>query len=549
MKKRLLIPIFLLIFGHSIFAQKELTETEKLATTAKIWGFLKYYHPEVANGEYNWDEGLFKVLPKVKAATNDKELSQVYIDWIESLGKIKPCNKCDTKKDIKYFDKNFDLNWINNKQIFTTKLSEKLKYIELNRHQGKKKYAAYYKGSPKMLYFSNEVDYNDFDWQNDNLRLLSLFRYWNMVEYFFPAKYQIDKSWNDVLYDMIPKFLNPKSEIDFHLTMLELVVNLDDSHATFFNKKTYSFFGRYYIPVDIDLIEGKAIVTGFYNESLADLNDLKIGDVITKIEDELIEQKFDKIEKYINGSNLSRKKYNADYYILNGITDSVKIEFIRNGHTKTKFIKRYVFSDFNYKEENKLDKYKILEGNIGYIQMNLVELKEVAEVMTALKNTKAIILDLRNSSKPTMNEFSNYISSQRRDFYKAIFPDLDYPGKFIWDKTSQSGNDKLKYDGKVVLLVSEKCQSQDEFTTMSIQSGDNVTTIGSKTSGANGNVIKFNIVGGFKTQMSGIGIFYPDGTEAQRNGVKIDIEVNPTIEGIIAGKDEILEKAIEFANE
>jgi hypothetical protein len=31
--------------------------------------------------------------------------------------------------------------------------------------------------------------------------------------------------------------------------------------------------------------------------------------------------------------------------------------------------------------------------------------------------------------------------------------------------------------------------------------------------------------------------------------IKIDIEVKPTIDGIIKGKDEVLERAIEFANE
>ncbi|WP_057938599.1 hypothetical protein [Algoriphagus resistens] len=56
------------------------------------------------------------------------------------------------------------------------------------------------------------------------------------------------------------------------------------------------------------------------------------------------------------------------------------------------------------------------------------------------------------------------------------------------------------------------------------------------------------MVDGYRTGISGIGIFYPDGTETQRKGVKIDIEANPTIEGIAAGKDEILEKAIEFIN-
>lgn len=146
-------------------------------------------------------------------------------------------------------------------------------------------------------------------------------------------------------------------------------------------------------------------------------------------------------------------------------------------------------------------------------------------------------------------EFTNYITSQKRGFYKALEPDLDYPGRYIWTNTYQSGNNKLKYTGKVILLVDENCQSQREFTAMCLQVGDNVTTIGGQTSGANGNVVIFNMVGGYKTQMSGAGIFYPDGTEAQRKGVKIDIEEKPTIEGVSEGKDEILDRAIEFINE
>jgi C-terminal processing protease CtpA/Prc len=46
--------------------------------------------------------------------------------------------------------------------------------------------------------------------------------------------------------------------------------------------------------------------------------------------------------------------------------------------------------------------------------------------------------------------------------------------------------------------------------------------------------------------ISGIGVYYPDGRETQRIGIVPDIEVKPTIEGIKNGKDEVLEKAIEF---
>jgi len=508
---------------------------------------LKYYHPEVADGEYNWDEQLFKILPKVESTTSKEQLSLVFADWIENLGQVKPCKKCKPKKDVQYFDKNFDLNWLTNDQLFTTELSEKLKYIEDNRHQGKKQYVSYYSRSLKIADFTNEIDYKDFDWQDENLRLLSLFRYWNMIEFFFPYKYQTDTNWDDVLIKMIPKFLLPKSETDFHLAMSELVVSIDDGHVRLNTEKTYLFFGHYYLPVKFKLIDDKAVVTGIYNDSLAKLNDLKIGDIITKANDKAIETIFQEEEKYISGSNISRKKLNASYYILNGATNSLKIEVVRNGKTATKSTKRYLYKDFNYKAKDESEKYKILEGNIGYVDIGAV--KDVPETMKALKNTKAIIFDIRKTRAFTPYYFAKYITSQKRAFYKALYVDLDYPGRFIWAKVGKIGDDKLKYTGKVILLVDENCQSQREFTAMCLQIGANVTTIGRQTSGADGNVCIFNMVGGFKTQISGVGIFYPDGTETQRKGVKIDIEVKPTIEGIIKEKDEILKRAIEFANE
>ena len=48
------------------------------------------------------------------------------------------------------------------------------------------------------------------------------------------------------------------------------------------------------------------------------------------------------------------------------------------------------------------------------------------------------------------------------------------------------------------------------------------------------------------TMITGIGVYYPDGREIQRVGIAIDVEVKPTIQGIIDGKDELLEKALEI---
>jgi hypothetical protein len=44
--------------------------------------------------------------------------------------------------------------------------------------------------------------------------------------------------------------------------------------------------------------------------------------------------------------------------------------------------------------------------------------------------------------------------------------------------------------------------------------------------------------------ISGLGVFYPDKRPTQRVGIVPDIEVKPTIAGILAGRDELLERAL-----
>lgn len=538
--------LFSIGFGlsfHFVVAQEILSETEKIAATGKVWGFLKYYHPEVAKGKYDWDKELFRVLPFVRNANTKEKLSQVFLDWIDDMGKVKVCKQCYQATDFEYFDKNFNLSWIYNRQTFTKELAEKLHFIEQNRHQGKKYYAAAQKKTSQVKVL-NEKEYKDFDWNDKNLRLLSLFRYWNIVEYFFPYKYQTDTEWDEVLTQMIPKFLYPSSELEFSLAMVELAVSVDDSHAALYTEKALEYFGKFWFPAMFRIIDNQAVITGFYNDSIARYNDLQIGDVITKLNDKEIELIFNEKEKFIGGSNTSVKKHIAQYMIFNDTTDRAKIEFIRNNRTYTQTIHRYSREDLSSSGKVR-EKYKILEGNIGYVNMGVLQIKDVPNTFEALKNTKALILDIRNYPQGTLFAISNFISSQRNDFYKVTFPDLNYPGKFIWRNGRQAGkNGDLWYRGQVILLVNETTQSQAEFTAMCLQTGDNVTTIGSQTSGADGNISVIPMVGGYKTAISGLGIFYPDGTETQRKGVKIDLEVKPTIQGIQEGRDEVLEKAI-----
>ena len=70
--------------------------------------------------------------------------------------------------------------------------------------------------------------------------------------------------------------------------------------------------------------------------------------------------------------------------------------------------------------------------------------------------------------------------------------------------------------------------------------------IGSPSTGADKNVVKIQLPGGIITYISGIGIYYPDGTKTQGIGIIPDVYIRPTREGVKEGRDELLEKAIEL---
>ena len=548
--KKIMILIALLLLQAA--GAQSLSDTQKLEATARIWGFLKYYHPQVAAGKYNWDEKLIELLPVVEQVKTKEELSLVYINWIDGLGKVPVCKKCAEQSKKEYFDKNFDMGWMENSTVFTPELTAKLKYIEANRIQNKQHYVE--KGGSGQVSIRNEPEYKDFSYPSQGYRMMTLFRYWNLIEYFFPYKYQTDQKWGDVLVEMIPKYRDAKNALQYQFAIIETVAKIDDSHAAITTEETDKYFGYYWAPFKFRLIDDKAVVTGYFNKDLAGKDDMVIGDVITHVNGTSVKSLYEQNKPYLFASNESVMKRAAYYCIFNGQSDKVKITVDRNGVTSEKEISRYKYRDLNYTWGADKDKtlYKVLDGNIGYVNMGAIEHKDVNTMLDSLKQCKSIIFDIRNYPNGTMYMIGHRLMAEEKPFVKFTQPDFNYPGKFEWTEDFKVGPKKNKnpYTGKIVVLVNEITQSHAEFTAMSMQVADNVTVVGSQTSGADGNITNyFDFPGGYKTCFTGLGVFYPDGRETQRIGIVPDVEVRPTIAGIRAGKDEVLDKALEIANQ
>jgi len=541
-----LLTILLSISLLACNSKQELSANQKLYLTAKVWGFLKYYHPAVNNGQINWDQELTTILHKLPAVNDREEFSTLLINWIESLGDVAPA-KNSNYDSSKSFNKNFDLSWFEN-EFFTGDLANRLRYIEQNRSQ---RLHYIIKGfDVGQIEIANEPIYTASQWSDQNIRLITLFRYWNMIEYFYPYKYKMDKRWDDLLHYFIPKFKEVNNETDYHLHICELTASLGDSHSFFITDLIRTYAGNKFIPAKFSILNEKAVITGFYDDSLARIDDIRLGDAVWEVNKIPVYDIYLKNRKYIGGSNEAIKELgHAWRWIFNGSTDSVNITFERDGIVKNKTIRRYTHSTFKSADAPPV-KWKKINGTIGYVNMEeeVVMEEDLPAMMKGLEDTKAIIFDFRKYPEFIIDDLLGYLNPEPRESAKAIEADLTYPGRFNWTEPVLVGNHNPDhYKGKVILLVNDDTQSRSEYFVMAMQTVKGSITIGRQTSGADGDVLPYTFFDDKTSWITGRGIFYPDGKETQRVGIAIDIEVPLTREDITKGRDAILEKAIEVA--
>ncbi|KQR93810.1 hypothetical protein ASG01_08075 [Chryseobacterium sp. Leaf180] len=522
--------------------------TENLKNLGLIWGYLKYYHPNIAKGNYNWDYELFRILPKINKKTK-AENDRIFISWIKSLGNYPISkNKDADEKNIKIKP---DLEWISNSGF-----SDELRGLLLNLKNAERPKTNYYVGFFEGVNnpdFKNEKTYENMPYPDEGFRLLSLYRYWNIIQYYFPYKNLIEEDWKKVLPEFIPKFLKAENTSEYTLATLEIIARIHDTHANVWgnNKYVNQFFGERYPPVKITFAESKAVVKEYFKEDLGKESGLQKGDIILEVNGLTVDEIIKKQLKYTAASNYPTQLREVARNLLCSNDENIKVKFLRDGTVKNTTVKTYKYSEIDDgEEEKKREFFRMLDKNIAYFYMGSVDSKELPAVFDKMINTKGLVIDFRSyPSDFVVYKLGKLLKPDASDFVKFTFTANSQPGLFIYTPIIKvEGSGKDAYKGKIAILINETTQSSAEFHTMAFRTAPNAKVFGSTTAGADGNVSRITLPGNISTMISGIGVYYPDGKETQRIGIIPDVEVKPTIEGIKNERDEVLEKAVNWIN-
>jgi len=558
--------VYILVFLASLHAMGQTNSKQtpvlnasvkELANLGKVWGLLKYHHPAVAKGVLDWDAELLKILPLYLQAADKNTHNQIILKMIKDLGPVTTPSKPDSV--ISNLKEKPNFAWIQ-KSGFSSELSNILLDISHNHIAGKQKYLnPYTMDGATISLITNELSYAPVNELTQGHKLIAVFRYWNIIEYWYPYKYMTPEKWETYLEKFVAEALASKDDLSYLLMVQKMVATIRDSHAYAASRKSQQMIGLRVLPFTVKFIGDQAVINSV-DTVVYGLGNIKRGDVLRTINGVAVSKLLANNRPYISASNEAVVKREVAK-LLNRSADSlVKITVASaDGSTKEMLLKTAPigagFGAKKYDFAHQRDSTYFIKDKILYINMGKFMNVHAKAVIPLIKELKGIVIDGRQYPPKGGGSISMVLDEalmdKKRDF--VIFSTVveGYPGYFKYTEPMQSGADNPNYfKGLVTVLVNEETQSTGEFMTMAMKVIPNMKVVGSSTAGADGNVTQaFQLPGGVSTVFTSLGVYYPNKKQTQQIGIVPDVKVAQTVEGFRNGKDEMLEKALNLIRE
>lgn len=433
--------------------------------------------------------------------------------------------------------------------------------------------------------YSNELTSED--------KLFTLSKFWSEVKYNFVYFNQIgEEKWDSIYHSYMVKVQQTRNDQEFYDELRRMCALLKDGHTNVYWDKFQgitTFFDAF--QWEISNIDGKAIVTRINEMSK---NKIPVGTEIIKVNGMPAHEYIEKYSFPLVSSSTDYVRWDrAISRMLQGAMGaSYDIELFTphkqtlNLHITHK-IEEPVRSDPMYPKQEKknLLELKWFPGDIAYVALNSFNNQKIdkmfADTFPELKKrARKMIIDLRANGGGSTDvgfEILKYLTPdsvlQGSAWYTRVYG-ASYAawGSFETPKDTVGNEWKKKsylmargeyFEGEnnsiypiepdherlvvpTVLLIDHYTASAAEDFLILADKQKHMTKIGRHSYGSTGQPIFIELGKGFSARICTKKDTYPDGRLFVGCGVKPDIEVVPTVQDLIDGKDSALQTALEY---
>lgn len=393
-------------------------------------------------------------------------------------------------------------------------------------------------------------------------KIAGLSKIWAEAKYNFVYFDQIPKlDWDQLYLEYIPKVRSTNSTLEYFRVLQSFCAQLQDGHTDVWTNAEPLADLVYGRPALLTyLVEEKVLVDQVFSDSLVELG-IRPGIEVLSIDGVPVhEYAREHVQPYQGGStpqNITTATYT--YQLLRGPkSEPVEVAFRGEDGEFHYHLPRSGYSDYR---ATPAFRWRMLSGNIAYVELNTFGDKEVRERFEAaydsLAASDALILDVRRNGGGdsgygwnilgclTDSAFQTGIFSSRlyNPLRRARKAGIRYEtmGQGSW--RSQKGKN---YTNPVVVLTSGRTFSAAEDFTVAFDAMQRGTLIGEATGGSTGQPLVFDLPGGLQARVCVKRDTYPDGEEWVGVGIEPNILVQPKAADLQGGRDTVLEAALEY---
>ena len=385
-------------------------------------------------------------------------------------------------------------------------------------------------------------------------RLLAAARLWSTMHWFFPYMREAGESWDGVFGVEAPRIEAAADSLAYAKAVARLAWHLHDSHVRVYGRVLWrDFYGEVPASAVVQFIEGKLLVTRIADSAAARAG-LAVGDEVVSVDGESVPARVARLSPFFVSSTPQALRTRITDFILAGRDTMPARLIVRGGDGRVRTVaipRSRHYPPPSYQTFRDGPVVRVLPGNVGYVDLERLRLDMIDSTMAALASTRGIVFDGRGyPGSPAWVRLTQRLSTHAQPPVAARIEYFAVPSPDSATRTVQRSSQTVDpamtptYAGRTALLIDERAISQAEHLGLHFRAANGTIFVGSPTMGANGGVTNVQLPGGLRVSFTGARVAHADGAPLQRVGLQPDVVATPTIAGIRAGRDEVLERAV-----
>jgi C-terminal processing protease CtpA/Prc len=374
-----------------------------------------------------------------------------------------------------------------------------------------------------------------------NMRWADIAVIWTVMQHFYPYFDVVKTDWDRALTEALTEAAGAKDRSEFADVLRRLIVQLHDGHGNVYGADA----PRYAAPW-VTLTSGgdESVVLNAQGNAK---NELQRGDVILAIDGRRTDEVVVEAGSLISSATPQWRRWVALQDLLAGsalqpITLEVRSP---DGKRRNVTLKREVSRGGG---EARPPSITELEPGIWYVDLERASDYYLDSAIPKLAQAKGIVFDMRGYPTGHAIEIIQHLIDKPVTSAQWHIPIVTSPDRkgMAFERSNWTLEPKApRFKAKVAFLTDGRAISYAETYMGIVEHYKLGEIVGEPTAGTNGNVNPFRTPDGYTVFWTGMKVLKHDGSQHHGVGILPTVPVSRTLKGIIEGRDEQLERAIQ----